>query len=149
MLPGYFLFAYFHSLIKLYAGLTFWETNWCGRNLDAIISGTSAEGGRVSEKKYVSEPRNQKVKHANSVPVQETPRSKPAVPSPRFHRKQPFSPDTPIPSIESGADTMSTAVESRTSRRKVGAAGVGTGSSDVTRSTPATGRRGPGRPRKS
>jgi cellulose synthase/poly-beta-1,6-N-acetylglucosamine synthase-like glycosyltransferase len=36
MLPGYFVFAYFHSLIKLYAGLTFWETNWGGRNLAAI-----------------------------------------------------------------------------------------------------------------
>ncbi|KAF7169423.1 hypothetical protein CNMCM5623_002153 [Aspergillus felis] len=36
MLPGYFVFAYFHSLIKLYAGLTFWETNWGGRNLSAI-----------------------------------------------------------------------------------------------------------------
>lgn len=149
MLPGYFLFAYFHSLIKLYAGLTFWETNWCGRNLDAINSGTSVEGGRVSEKGYVSEPRNQNVKHVNSVPVQEAPRSKPAVPSPRFHRKQPFSPDTPIPSIESGVDTLSTAVEGRPSRRKVGAAGVGTGSSGVTRSTAATGRRGRGRPRKS
>jgi hypothetical protein len=36
MLPGYFVFAYFHSLIKLYAGLTFWKTNWGGRNLSAI-----------------------------------------------------------------------------------------------------------------
>ncbi|KAI1615097.1 nucleotide-diphospho-sugar transferase, partial [Exophiala viscosa] len=30
-LPGYFAFAYFHSLIKLYAGLTFWVTAWGGR----------------------------------------------------------------------------------------------------------------------
>lgn len=36
MLPGYFVFAHFHSLTKLYAGLTFWETNWGGRNLAAI-----------------------------------------------------------------------------------------------------------------
>jgi cellulose synthase/poly-beta-1,6-N-acetylglucosamine synthase-like glycosyltransferase len=35
-LPGYFVFAYFHSLIKLYALLTFWSTNWGGRNLEAI-----------------------------------------------------------------------------------------------------------------
>ncbi|KAL2829404.1 hypothetical protein BDW59DRAFT_170455 [Aspergillus cavernicola] len=27
MLPGYLLFAYFHSLIKLYAALTFWNTS--------------------------------------------------------------------------------------------------------------------------
>ncbi|KAL4919033.1 nucleotide-diphospho-sugar transferase [Aspergillus aurantiobrunneus] len=43
MLPGYFLFAYFHSLIKLYAGLTFWKTNWSGRNLDAINADTSSQ----------------------------------------------------------------------------------------------------------
>ncbi|EAU37664.1 conserved hypothetical protein [Aspergillus terreus NIH2624] len=36
MLPGYFAFAYFHSLIKLYAGLTFWVTAWGGRDLDAV-----------------------------------------------------------------------------------------------------------------
>ncbi|OJJ50241.1 hypothetical protein ASPZODRAFT_139554 [Penicilliopsis zonata CBS 506.65] len=36
MLPGYFVFAYFHSLVKLYAGLTFWVTTWGGRNLAAI-----------------------------------------------------------------------------------------------------------------
>ncbi|KAL4898365.1 nucleotide-diphospho-sugar transferase [Aspergillus ambiguus] len=36
MLPGYFAFAYFHSLIKLYAGLTFWVTAWGSRNLDSI-----------------------------------------------------------------------------------------------------------------
>lgn len=36
MLPGYFAFAYFHSLVKLYAGLAFWETNWGGRNLAAM-----------------------------------------------------------------------------------------------------------------
>jgi cellulose synthase/poly-beta-1,6-N-acetylglucosamine synthase-like glycosyltransferase len=42
MLPGYFAFAYFHSLIKLYAGLTFWKTNWGGRNLAAIDSKKSS-----------------------------------------------------------------------------------------------------------
>ena len=36
MLPGYFLFAYGHSLIKLYAGLTFYEVAWSGRNLAAV-----------------------------------------------------------------------------------------------------------------
>ena len=33
-LPGYYVFAYAHSLIKLYSVLTFWKTNWGGRNLD-------------------------------------------------------------------------------------------------------------------
>ena len=33
-LPGYYIFAYAHSFIKLYAFLTFWNTTWGGRNLD-------------------------------------------------------------------------------------------------------------------
>lgn len=36
MLPGYFAFAYFHSFVKLYALLTFWNCHWGGRNLAAI-----------------------------------------------------------------------------------------------------------------
>ncbi|KAI5925718.1 nucleotide-diphospho-sugar transferase [Camillea tinctor] len=32
--PGYVLFAYYHSLLKLYALITFYETAWCGRNLE-------------------------------------------------------------------------------------------------------------------
>ncbi|KAF9887622.1 hypothetical protein FE257_009715 [Aspergillus nanangensis] len=36
MLPGYFAFAYFHSFIKWYAGITFWETTWGSRNLEAV-----------------------------------------------------------------------------------------------------------------
>jgi cellulose synthase/poly-beta-1,6-N-acetylglucosamine synthase-like glycosyltransferase len=32
-LPAYYAFAYFHSFIKLYAFLTFWNTTWEGRNL--------------------------------------------------------------------------------------------------------------------
>jgi cellulose synthase/poly-beta-1,6-N-acetylglucosamine synthase-like glycosyltransferase len=32
-LPGYYVFAYAHSFIKLYAMLTFWNTHWGGRNL--------------------------------------------------------------------------------------------------------------------
>lgn len=149
MLPGYFLFAYFHSLIKLYAGLTFWETNWSGRNLEAINSGAKTQNGTVSEKKYVSEPRNHKVKHSNRVPIQEAPRSKPAVPSPRFDGKLPFSPDTPIPSIESDADTMTTPVTGRASKKPVGVAGGRNGPSGAARSTTGTVRRGRGRPRKS
>lgn len=32
-LPFYYLFAYSHSLIKLFALLTFWDTSWSGRDL--------------------------------------------------------------------------------------------------------------------
>ncbi|RVX70810.1 hypothetical protein B0A52_05461 [Exophiala mesophila] len=44
-LPACIAFAYFHSFIKLYAMLTFWETNWGGRNLAAIDSKASEETG--------------------------------------------------------------------------------------------------------
>jgi hypothetical protein len=43
-LPGYYAFAYFHSLIKLYALLTFWNVTWSGRELYRID--TSEEGCR-------------------------------------------------------------------------------------------------------
>ena len=36
LLPGYILFGYLHSLIKLYAGLTFWVTAWGGRDLKKV-----------------------------------------------------------------------------------------------------------------
>lgn len=32
-LPGYLAFAYWHSLVKFYCGLTFWDHAWNGRNL--------------------------------------------------------------------------------------------------------------------
>ena len=35
-LPGYLLFAYFHSLIKLWSLLTFWSTSWGGRDLSKV-----------------------------------------------------------------------------------------------------------------
>lgn len=35
-LPGYYAFGYFHSVIKLYALLTFWDVTWSGRQLDRI-----------------------------------------------------------------------------------------------------------------
>uniref|UniRef100_A0A093VSB1 Hyaluronan synthase 1 n=2 Tax=Talaromyces marneffei TaxID=37727 RepID=A0A093VSB1_TALMA len=38
-LPGYYAFAYFHSLIKFYALLTFWDVTWSGRQLDRIDTG--------------------------------------------------------------------------------------------------------------
>ncbi len=34
--PGYVLFAYFHSLLKLYALLTAWDVSWSGRQLDQV-----------------------------------------------------------------------------------------------------------------
>ncbi|OAP62968.1 hypothetical protein AYL99_02195 [Fonsecaea erecta] len=42
-LPGYFVFAYAHSLIKLWALLTFWDTRWAGRNLDDIDRAAAAQ----------------------------------------------------------------------------------------------------------
>ena len=35
-LPGYYAFAYMHTLIKLWALLTFWDVQWSGRNLGSI-----------------------------------------------------------------------------------------------------------------
>ena len=45
-LPGYLIFAYYHSLIMLYAGLTFWVTTWSGRDLSATegAAGANAQG---------------------------------------------------------------------------------------------------------
>ncbi|KAL2022104.1 hypothetical protein VTK56DRAFT_6148 [Thermocarpiscus australiensis] len=36
LFPAYLAFAYFHSLIKLWALLTFWDCSWSGRRLDQI-----------------------------------------------------------------------------------------------------------------
>lgn len=32
-LPAYIAFAYWHSFVKLYCALTFWDYSWNGRNL--------------------------------------------------------------------------------------------------------------------
>ncbi|KAL6251974.1 hypothetical protein RBB50_002184 [Rhinocladiella similis] len=42
-LPGCIAFAYFHSLIKLYALCTFWVTAWGGRDLASIARGSTPE----------------------------------------------------------------------------------------------------------
>ena len=34
-IPAYPLFAYYHSVLKLWAGITFWNHSWTGRNLGA------------------------------------------------------------------------------------------------------------------
>lgn len=36
LFPVYLLFGYFHSLIKIWALLTFWDCAWSGRNLAPI-----------------------------------------------------------------------------------------------------------------
>lgn len=36
--PVYLLFAYFHSCIKLYALVTFWDCSWSGRNLKEAVA---------------------------------------------------------------------------------------------------------------
>ena len=45
-IPGYIAFAYYHSLLKLYALFTFYVTAWGGRNLAAV--GNEAETESVS-----------------------------------------------------------------------------------------------------
>jgi hypothetical protein len=32
--PGYVLFAYFHSFLKLWSLITFWDISWSGRNIE-------------------------------------------------------------------------------------------------------------------
>jgi hypothetical protein len=46
--PFYILFAYFHSFLRLWALLTFWDCSWSGRNLDAISHGAE-EGEQRGE----------------------------------------------------------------------------------------------------
>jgi cellulose synthase/poly-beta-1,6-N-acetylglucosamine synthase-like glycosyltransferase len=41
-LPAYYLFAYGHSFIKLWALLTFWDVAWSGRSLKAIDEAAAA-----------------------------------------------------------------------------------------------------------
>ncbi|OCT45051.1 capsule polysaccharide synthase Cps1 [Cladophialophora carrionii] len=58
-LPTYYLFAYFHSLIKLWALLTFWDVQWSGRDLASInqaaMGEKAAQGPRViPEAEYVN-----------------------------------------------------------------------------------------------
>lgn len=43
LFPAYVGFAYFHSLIKLWALLTFWDCSWSGRRLDQINTDPAAE----------------------------------------------------------------------------------------------------------
>ncbi|KAL4984743.1 hypothetical protein BDW68DRAFT_193464 [Aspergillus falconensis] len=38
MLPGYFVFTYVQTLIKIYAGLTFWVSSVCDRRTDRVSS---------------------------------------------------------------------------------------------------------------
>lgn len=56
-LPGYILFGYAHSLIKLYALITFWDVAWGGRTLskeeEGVVAGETREeediGDRIVE----------------------------------------------------------------------------------------------------
>lgn len=53
-LPGYFVFAYFHSFIKLYAGLTFWVTTWGGRDLETLSRCEGSDGAQSSSSSCTS-----------------------------------------------------------------------------------------------
>lgn len=46
--PGYILFAYFHSFIKLWALLTFWDISWAGRNLEIADASDAEEPQEVA-----------------------------------------------------------------------------------------------------
>ena len=64
MIPGYILFAYYHSLLKLYALFTFYVTAWGGRNLaaftneDDIDSETEQHCGTVDQPLFVDGPKH-------------------------------------------------------------------------------------------
>lgn len=35
-IPAYLCYAYWHSLVKMYCAVTFWDHSWGGRNLEAV-----------------------------------------------------------------------------------------------------------------
>lgn len=47
--PFYVIFAYFHSFLRLWALLTFWDCTWSGRNLNAVAHGPADGAGREGE----------------------------------------------------------------------------------------------------
>ena len=47
LLPGYILFGYFHSLIKLYALATVWNISWAGR--EGLEMGGKGDGDADGE----------------------------------------------------------------------------------------------------
>jgi hypothetical protein len=49
-LPAYIIFIYYHSLIKLWAGLTFWDTTWGSRVLEGHGTGDDCEASPSSDK---------------------------------------------------------------------------------------------------
>lgn len=55
-LPGYLAFAYWHSLVKLYCGLTFWDHSWNGRNL-AMTEMTSVKNLDREELQQIARPK--------------------------------------------------------------------------------------------
>ncbi|KAI1500627.1 nucleotide-diphospho-sugar transferase [Biscogniauxia marginata] len=52
-IPGYLLFAYYHSLLKLYALFTFYETAWSGRNLEVVNTAEVPEKTRTVQTTYI------------------------------------------------------------------------------------------------
>lgn len=45
MFPGYVAFAYYHSLIKLYALVTIWDCAWTGRNIEELAAKAATVSG--------------------------------------------------------------------------------------------------------
>lgn len=73
-LPGYYIFAYAHSLIKLWAMLTFWNTHWGGRTLEPVEEVDFVQNSfglaydEASTSESVSEPESLPGGHATQVP---------------------------------------------------------------------------------
>lgn len=118
MLPGYFAFAYFHSLIKLYAGLTFWNCDWSGRNLKDINAAAGAMPS-PSTTSFPSQPASPRTPGSAPPRSPRTPTRYPLPASPRTPGSAglssprtpftpppaPFPPSPPGPNIVPGLDS--------------------------------------------
>lgn len=45
LIPAYLIFAYYHSIMKLWALFTFWDCSWGGRNLAAVDASANNDDG--------------------------------------------------------------------------------------------------------
>lgn len=54
-LPTYFLFAYWHSFVKMYCAVTFWNHSWNGRNLKMTQVASVQDISKTDLKRVVSD----------------------------------------------------------------------------------------------
>jgi cellulose synthase/poly-beta-1,6-N-acetylglucosamine synthase-like glycosyltransferase len=93
LFPAHLLFAYFHSLIKLWALLTFWDLTWSGRRLNKINTNISGGGGGPYPPRFLDLP-SPTIKPPSSSIFNPTPASQ--------HHQTP----QPNPAPESKSETM-------------------------------------------